>query len=119
MAKQSQLLYFDLRNLKTDTRNVEQLIGDEPCTYLRVCDVLRQCSSAGTIWSKLVDLSRSLGLPDDRVAQVNSSLLIGSKTPLSILNEVLQNWRGKVSTNATLWNLTQALENLDLLDGAG
>ncbi|CAL8124097.1 unnamed protein product [Orchesella dallaii] len=88
------------------------LVGDEPCTYLRIEQSLSKSTSVSLLWQKLPDVARTL--------EFSGSGMIVTKVMLNIqshsghLQEILTNWRSKKPTQATLGNLINVLRNHQL-----
>ncbi|CAL8121039.1 unnamed protein product [Orchesella dallaii] len=85
------------------------VVGDEPCTFLKVRMVLSCSAGSSQLWSGLMDLATSLQIPDDQIQKLRTGLTTGLLTHPSALVEILQAWRAKFSSSATLSALISAL----------
>ncbi|CAL8069047.1 unnamed protein product [Orchesella dallaii] len=88
------------------------------CTFVRVRDVLSNGGSAGQLWIKLIDVSRSLEIPSDRVVSLQMRISTNTITHSDALYEILESWKAKFSGQAKLPILFHALKNNLLNDSA-
>ncbi|CAL8124506.1 unnamed protein product [Orchesella dallaii] len=88
----------------------QPVVGDEPCTFIKVRDVLYHCASSGELWLKLLDVARSLKIPTDCIITLEMRLTTKMTTYPGALIEILEAWRGKFSAEATLRTLINILE---------
>ncbi|CAL8123925.1 unnamed protein product [Orchesella dallaii] len=98
-----------------DSENL--VVGDEPCTFVRVRDLLYS-GSAGQLWIKLIDVARSLEIPSERVVSLQMRISNGTITHSDALYEILESWKAKFSRQATLHTLINVLQNNLLNDSA-
>ncbi|CAL8124272.1 unnamed protein product [Orchesella dallaii] len=94
------------------------VVGDEPCTFVQVRDVLYRCASAGKLWSRLLDIAKSLEIPTDTIISLETRIPTKMTTYPGALLEILEAWRGKFSTEAKLQTLINVLESNGLADCA-
>ncbi|CAL8138501.1 unnamed protein product [Orchesella dallaii] len=97
-------------NKQTRSSNTNIIVGDDPCSYEKICEVLSKCKSE-ILWSTLVDISRSLDLPMEFIATIKKNLNVDFQTPRSILYDILENWRAKHTDNAKLINFINVLDS--------
>ncbi|CAL8138531.1 unnamed protein product [Orchesella dallaii] len=102
-------------NTQTRSSNENILVGDDPCSYEKVCEVLSKCKSE-ILWSSLIDIARSLDLPVEFIATIKKNLNVDFQTPRSVLYDTLENWRAKHTDNATLINFIKVLGSHKLYD---
>jgi len=67
----------------------------------------------------LVDIARSLGVPEDKVIMVKRGLNTETKTHSDALYEILESWRGTVSKDAKLSTLVTVLDMKGLKECSG
>ncbi|CAL8071164.1 unnamed protein product [Orchesella dallaii] len=94
------------------------VVGDEPCTFVKVRDVLYGCASSAKLWPKLLDIASSLQIPTDCIISMKRQINTETITYSRALLEILEAWRGKFSVEAKLQNLINALETNGLTDSA-
>ncbi|CAL8124101.1 unnamed protein product [Orchesella dallaii] len=85
------------------------LIGDEPCTCLRINQCLSNSTSVSLLWQKLPDVGRTLGFEGSN--RIVSTVLLGIKSHSGYLEDILKTWRQATTNNATLGNLVTVLRN--------
>ncbi|CAL8138527.1 unnamed protein product [Orchesella dallaii] len=102
-------------NTQTRSSNENILVGDDPCSYEKVCEVLSKCKSE-ILWSSLIDIARSLDLPVEFIATIKKNLNVDFQTPRSVLYDTLENWRAKHTDNATLINFIKVLDSHKLYE---
>ncbi|CAL8124248.1 unnamed protein product [Orchesella dallaii] len=104
---------------ESSSGHIEHLVvGDEPCAFVQVRDVLYRCASAGELWPKLIDIAKSLQVPIDRIISLETRIPTKMTTYPGALLEILEAWRGKFSAEAKLQNLINVLERNGLADCA-
>ncbi|CAL8124290.1 unnamed protein product [Orchesella dallaii] len=101
-----------------DESSCHLLVGDEPCTFVQVRDVLYGCASAGKLWPKLLDIATSLEIPTECITSLKRQINTDTITYSGGLLEILLAWRGKFSAEAKLQNLINILERNGLADCA-
>ncbi|CAL8127965.1 unnamed protein product [Orchesella dallaii] len=94
--------------VRDDNQNL--VIGKTPFTIEAVCETLTSCNSTGTLWNKLIDFARNLGLPENKLVLINASLTLENKTNYAVLHEILSEWQNMESAHATLQTLFSVLE---------
>ncbi|CAL8124047.1 unnamed protein product [Orchesella dallaii] len=86
------------------------VVGDKPCTFVEVRDALSHCATAANLWSKLIEIARSLEIPADKIILLKTQTLTQLITYPDALYEILEIWRGKSAANATLQTFINVLE---------
>ncbi|CAL8124457.1 unnamed protein product [Orchesella dallaii] len=104
--------------------------SEKSYTVLEVGDVLlRYCPSSDQLWLKLIQVARSLKIPDDQVFRLNTKLcwpkvmeLFGTRTegeglitPTEALFQILEIWQN-FTVKPTLTTLIDALDTNELHD---
>ncbi|CAL8124188.1 unnamed protein product [Orchesella dallaii] len=98
--------------------NEHFIVGDEPCAYVEVRDALTRCENVNKLWPKLIEVAKSLKIPDDTVIALKLRIPTKMVTYPDALIEILEAWRGKFSSEATLQMFINVLETNGLTDCA-
>ncbi|CAL8071065.1 unnamed protein product [Orchesella dallaii] len=94
------------------------VVGNKPCTVVRVRDVLCDSGCAGQLWVKLIDVARSLDIPSDLLISLQMRISNATITYSDALYQILESWRAKSSSQAKLHILINVLKNHQLADSA-
>lgn len=81
------------------------------CTVQCVVKIFEQSACANIVAENWRRLARSLNTPAVFVSQQNHKLLVNILTRFDVIEELLMEWRSRMSENSTLGELLKIVEN--------
>ncbi|CAL8121035.1 unnamed protein product [Orchesella dallaii] len=94
------------------------LVGDEPCTFVNIVNVLIRSAGSVLLWYRLMDVARCLPIPHNVIMRLKSDLALDRLTYPSAFFSILETWRSIELRNAKLRTLIYVLGANNLKDCA-
>ncbi|CAL8134260.1 unnamed protein product [Orchesella dallaii] len=89
------------------------LVGDEGCKFKTICHILIQSNSALENWE---EVGQNLDLPPDSLFSISTQLKLGLLTCYGVYSRMLEGFRQKKASKATLGLLIETLDRCEVDD---